>query len=248
MKTKKPLPYFAIATRPQRSAFTLIELLVVIAIIAILAAMLLPALASAKKKAYQIACVNNEKQMGVAFQLTIDDGPPVLGPGYFPGCQGSADGGITSYTWQSVLANTMGLKVVTVPYAQAFTADYLTNNPGIFVCPGTDATKRGTSCHTNSYGYNFNDLGQFVWYLNQTPPQYYVKQSQLTHPSSSLVVVDSNGDGVFDSLASQDWSTHYAGRLHNGSANMLCADWHVERPPQWDSFLITPGVFKNLTQ
>jgi len=87
------------ARRAHKTAFTLIELLVVIAIIAILAAMLLPALARAKSRAKQAGCINNNRQVGVALAMYLNDFHQ------YPGDYSAVHG---CYVWMTRIYTLMG--------------------------------------------------------------------------------------------------------------------------------------------
>ncbi|MFT5128567.1 MAG: prepilin-type N-terminal cleavage/methylation domain-containing protein [Rhodothermales bacterium] len=237
--------------QPQSQRFTLIELLVVIAIIAILAAMLLPALSKSRDRARAIDCMNNQKQLGLSLAMYAGDNE-----GYFPSSGIRDDAAPHDYrfvTWDDLLSGYDGrpelvFKGSAFNDMQAVVLGYEEHGPQAnYYCasyPNADGLYWGSvkaiprSYSLNSYQPN---SAKPLQNLGVSGDQISRKQSGIVHSSTAIVMTESNqGNMMGRWTPAQDTPPRFRNRFNVGletvdaphfagrRANFLFADGHAE--------------------
>ena len=195
-----------------RGGFTLIELLVVIAIVAILAALLLPALARAKEKGRQAACLSNARQIGMAMCMYAEENG-----GWLPT---TTHGGSTNASWIYQLSG------------------QLANVDRIRLCPSDPKRDLRLTAHAASYTLNEYTSVDLVDPFGRALESFR-KLDTLHNPSLTITtfeISDAVGVNVMnDHTHSRQWLLGWSAvtadiqpTRHGSSANYLFADSHVE--------------------
>jgi type II secretory pathway pseudopilin PulG len=206
----------------------LIEILVVIAIIAILAALLLPALAGAQAKSKRIACANDLKQLALASSMYTADNEGRLAEN-FP--MGQSPLGASNWISGNMRAYAEATNYNLIRASKFFP---YANNAAIYHCPADASTVSGAP-RARSYSMNSWVGGRSMELENRDGYRTFTKENELTAagPSKIWVIVDEHeatiDDGYF--LVTMDDSRPFAsfpGARHSRSYGMNFADAHVE--------------------
>ncbi len=217
----------------KRNAFTLIELLVVIAIIAILAAMLLPALSRAKAKGQQISCLNNLRQLELAYGMYGDDHQGALAEN-----KERVSGDVIASVSNSWVTGDTTFSADPDDLKKGSIYPYL-GDTKVFHCASDRSTLRNSStARIRSYSVNYFLNGDLApEHTGMVPPEsqtgILTRFSQMRQPTKVFTLLDENENTIEDGLflfykepsdVWQNCSTH----RHSQGQNIAFADGHAE--------------------
>ncbi len=210
-------------------AFSLIELLVVIAIIALLAALLLPALAGSKAKAESATCANNLKQLSLAWSLYADDNTALLvnNHGVPETLNRRQNWANNVQDWESGDDNT-NLALLADSKLGPFTG----HATAIYKCPADrEPALNGPHIRSMSMNAMVGNPGELTNRFNPLYVQYY-KENEITTPSAIFVFLDEQADtlndGFFVNKLDDNLWGNLPGSYHNNGVNLVFADGHLE--------------------
>ena len=209
--------------------FTLIELLVVIAVIAILAALLLPALGRSKARAEGITCASNIKQLSVAWQLYADDNGNWLVNNH-----GVQETLARRENWANNVLDWVdgGDNTNLVYLTDSKLGSYANRSTGIYKCPSDrEPALNGQRIRSMSMNALVGNPGELTNRFNPAYLQFF-KESEMPNPAGIFVFLDEHcdtlNDGFFMNRLDDDAWGNLPGSYHNGAANLSFADGHVE--------------------